>query len=39
MKRMLVFLEYDFYLINWTRRDFAPQIEINKQINKEIVKT
>jgi hypothetical protein len=24
------FLEYDFYLINWTRENFAPQIQINK---------
>jgi hypothetical protein len=29
---LLFFLEYDFYFINWTRADFAPQIQINKWI-------
>jgi len=28
-------LEYDFYFIDWTRVDFAPQIQINKQENRE----
>jgi len=23
-------LEYDLYLINWTKADFTPQIQINK---------
>jgi len=27
-------VEYDFYLINWTRADFAPQIQINEYIRK-----
>jgi hypothetical protein len=30
MKGMLIFLEYDFYLIDWAREDFSPQIKINK---------
>ena len=31
-------LEFDFYFINWTRADFAPQIQINKYINKKIAR-
>jgi hypothetical protein len=32
-------LEYDFYLIDWTKADFAPHTQINKEINKKTVKT
>ena len=35
MKGLLVFFsKYDFYWINWTRADFAPQIQVNKDIRK-----
>jgi hypothetical protein len=27
---LVFFLECDFYWINWTRADFAPQIKIDK---------
>jgi hypothetical protein len=27
---LLLLLEYDTYLINWIRADFAPQMQINK---------
>jgi len=27
---VVVVLEYNLYLINWTRADFAPQIQIRK---------
>jgi hypothetical protein len=30
MMWLLVVLEYDLYLINWTTADFAPQIQTNK---------
>jgi len=27
---VFLLLEYDFYLINWTRVDFAPHLQIKK---------
>jgi hypothetical protein len=35
LEQVTFFLECDFYLINWTREDFAPHTHI---INKKIVK-
>ena len=33
---VFLLLEYDFCLLNWTGIDFTPQIQINKQIMKNI---